>query len=222
MKAPSGPRGWADWLEQSRVMQNLQNLYIYRIKPNITRDPAMPDAVRQLTHDLSDMMWASLVSYMRDLLESLDEADTAGAPAAAPIAPAPATAQQLGRGLPTPSKPPPPRHLGMMGFLEKQSGHSATSSWASAHFTPYQRRWFVLDEAGCLRYYRQPEDMDGEGRGEIMLSGGGVHVSREAGTTVITVRTEMGAFQDPARPEARELRLRAATEEEVRHCQAGK
>ena len=200
-------------------MQNLQNLYIYRIKPNITRDPAMPEAVRQLTHDLSDMMWASLVSYMRDLLESLDDsAEAAGAPSAAtPLAQAPAASQQLGRGLPTPSKlPPPKKHLGMMGFLEKQSGHNATSSWASAHFTPYQRRWFVLDEAGRLRYFRQPEDMDGEGRGEILLSGGGVHVSREPGTTVITVRTEAGAFQDPLRPEARELRLRAATEEEVR------
>ena len=53
----TGTKGWADWLDQSRVMQNLQFLYIYRVKPNLTRDPAMPDAVRQMYHEVADQMW---------------------------------------------------------------------------------------------------------------------------------------------------------------------
>lgn len=81
----SQSRGWADWLDQSRVMLILQNLYIYRVKPNITRDPAMPDAVRHIYHEMADQMWSSLLSYMRQLLETLDDDESAAAaPSTAP------------------------------------------------------------------------------------------------------------------------------------------
>ena len=156
--------------------------------------PAVPDPIRNRS---------VLVAYMRQLLETLDE-DDSGTSAASPAAAAAAQSSDLRSPAQLPGASRLPAPMGMMGFLEKQGGASSSSGRLGTIFAPFQRRWFVLDESGVLRYYHQPEDMSGEARGELSLTAGGVHVSREAGTTVVSL-----IFS------ARELRLRAATEDEA-------
>ncbi len=53
-----------------KIQITVQNMYLYRVKPNLTKDKQMPGFVRWAIHEVSDELWANV---MLELPRSLDK-----------------------------------------------------------------------------------------------------------------------------------------------------
>ena len=169
------------------MILNLQRLYLYKIKPNLTLDPAMPSFVRDAVHDLADEIWQSIYSELCLYLASAEEPSAAPhqppaspPPPSPPVSPPPALPSNPEKLSPPPHLPAgempssPPHSLTLPSPLPKarspaagpaeQSlaeplllGHSALVALAD----PPLLQGFLMKQSGGHRVYSKPDQWGG-------------------------------------------------------------